>query len=127
MHRLLTDDDDDSIVPENDPSEANVHYRVSAPKFARCNDHGLIDRGANGGVGGNDCVWIGVPTPARYVSITGIDNHQIPEVPIGTVGAYTRSNRGPVILIFHETAYTGNNKYIVSSTKLEHYNNRVDD
>ena len=37
------------------------------------------------------------------------------------------SNLGPVILIFHKTAYTGNNKSIISSTQLEHYHNRVDD
>ena len=78
-------------------------------------------------VGGDGVVWIGAPTPARYVSITGIANHQIPKVPIGTVGGYTMSNRGPVICIFHETAYTGNHKSIISSTQLEHYNNRVDD
>ena len=106
MHRWLTDDDDDSTV----------HYSVSASKFARCNDHLLIDRGANGGFGGKDCVWIGAPTPARHVGIAGIDNNQIPKVPISTVGAYAMSNHGPVILFFHETVYTGNNKSIIPST-----------
>jgi len=126
MYRWLTDDD--GIEPEtSDSCTTLVHYRVLASKSARCIDHGLIDRGANGGVDGNDVVWIGAPTPARHVSITGIDNHQIPKVPIGTVGAYVMSNRGPVICIFHETTYTGNNKSILSSTQLEHYNNRVDD
>ena len=60
MHRWLTDDDDDdddSIeTGMTNYSEAQVHYRVSASKFTRCNDHSLIDRGANGGVGGNDVV-----------------------------------------------------------------------
>ena len=70
-------------------------------------------------VSANDCVWI--------VSITGIDNHQIPAVHIGTVGAFTMSNQGPAILIFNKAAYTENNNYIISSTQLEHYNNCVDD
>ena len=70
-------------------------------------------------VSANDCVWI--------VSITGIDNHQIPAVHIGTVGAFTMSNQGPAILIFNKAAYTENNNYIISSTQLEHYHNCVDD
>ena len=37
------------------------------------------------------------------------------------------SNRGPVIVIFNETAYTGQYPSIVSSTQLEHYHNKVDD
>ena len=79
-------------------------------------------------VAGDDCVWIGGPDcPKRYVAITGIDNHQIPSVRIGTVRAYAMSNRGPVIMIFNETAYTGRHPSIVFSTQLEHHHNRVDD
>ena len=78
-------------------------------------------------VGGDDRVWIGSTTPTRHVSITGIDNHQIPVVPIGTIGVFAMSNRGPVILIFNKVAYTCKHKYIISSTQLEHYHNRVDD
>ena len=65
--------------------------------------------------------------PKRYVAITGINNHHIPRVHIGTFGAYALSNRGPVILIFNETAYTGQHPSIISSTQLEHFHNKVDD
>ena len=87
----------------------------------------LIERGANGSVGGNDCVWLGNNVLPRNVSITGIDNHQITNVPIGTVGAYVMTNRGPVICIFREVAYTGKHKSIISSIQLEHHHNGVDD
>ena len=78
-------------------------------------------------IAGDDVVWIGGPVgPKRFVVITGINNHQIPRVRIGTVGAYAMSNRGPVILIFNETAYTGKHPSNISSTQLEHFHNKVD-
>ena len=64
----------------------------------------LIDRGANGIVAGNDCTWIGGPVLPRSVSITGIDNHQMTNIPVGIVGAVSQSQRGPVICVFHEAA-----------------------
>ena len=81
----------------------------------------LINRGANGIVGGNDCKWIGGPVLPRNVSITGIDNHQMVNIPVGTVGAVSMSQRGPVLCVFHEVAYTGKHQSILSSFQMEHY------
>jgi len=100
MHVWYCADDDDHSIEETD-----VTCNVSAGRISKRRKEGLVDRGANGMVAGDDVVWIGGPDgPKRNVAITGIDNHQIPRVHIGTVGAYAMSNRGPVIMIFNETA-----------------------
>ena len=87
----------------------------------------LVDRGANGIVAGADCVWIGGPDTPRSVNITGMDNHQLTNVRIGTVGALAQSNWGNVILIFHEAAHVGRNQTILSAIQMEHFYNKVED
>jgi hypothetical protein len=56
-----------------------------------------------------------------------MDNHQLTEVRVGTVGALAQSNYGKVILIFHEAAHVGRNQTILSALQMEHYCNKVDD
>ena len=104
-----------------------VTYNISVRKLINMIFQALIDRGANGCVFGNDCTLIGEPTNPRFVAITGLDNHQMPNVPIRNVGSLCVSNRGPVICIWNEVAYTGQNQSIVSATQLEAFHNRVDD
>ena len=122
-HRWFTSEDctdtHEKIVDRN--------YHVSNGRIANTISNTLIDRGANGSVAGNDCVWLGKAVLPRNVSITGIDNHQLLNIPIGTVGAYTQTNRGPVICIFHQVAYTGRHKSILSSFQLEYHGNDVSD
>ena len=77
----------------------------------------LVDKGAYGIVAGADCVWIGGPDRPRYVNITGMDNHQLTDVRVGTVGALAQSNYGKVILIFHKAAHVGRNQTILSAIR----------
>eukprot|EP00531_Pseudo-nitzschia_arenysensis_P008891 CAMPEP_0116125882 /NCGR_PEP_ID=MMETSP0329-20121206/6042_1 /TAXON_ID=697910 /ORGANISM="Pseudo-nitzschia arenysensis, Strain B593" /LENGTH=1908 /DNA_ID=CAMNT_0003619941 /DNA_START=154 /DNA_END=5877 /DNA_ORIENTATION=+ len=105
----------------------NNEILISKRNTRRTTTSALIDRGANGCVTGEDCVWIGGPTLERTVNITGMDNHQVLGIRVGTVGAYAISNRGPVICIFHEVAHTGKGQSIISSLQLEHYRNNVDE
>jgi len=121
MHRWLSEDSDDVTPYDSHSSPYSVSKRQLSVQRA------LIDRGANGTVGGSDCTWIGGPVIPKSVSITGIDNHQLNNIPIGTVGALCNSNRGPVICIFNEVAYTGKYQSIISSIQLEHYHNQVND
>ena len=125
FHRWYTKEDElidletnDSITPE---------YRVSSGRTANQIPQTLIDRGANGCVAGSDCRWMGKRIIPRNVSITGIDNHQLTNIPVGTVGAYVISNRGPVICIFNEVAFMGRNRSILSSFQMEHHGNDVDE
>ena len=104
-----------------------IIYNVTKRDIKNKPSMSLADRGANGCVAGDDCNWMGGPDIKRRVHITGMDNHQVRDIIIGTVGAYVISNRGPVICVFHETAYTGRGQSILSSLQMEHFKNLVDD
>jgi hypothetical protein len=83
---------------------ADCGYRVSTNNHSEATG-ALIDRGANGGIAGNDCRVIEVnDQPHRYVNVEGIDGHVIERHRLVTAGAVTHSNRGPVILIMHQYA-----------------------
>ena len=68
-------------------------YCVSAHRHT--SSLSLVDRGANGGVAGDD-VRVIFKT-SRTVDIKGIDNHQVVDIPIGTVGGVVTTQKGPVI------------------------------
>ena len=124
MHRWMTVEE----VSETDTTTiGGVTYNVSASKLMQLLCQALIDRGANGCVFGSDCTLIGEPTTQRFVAITGLDNHRMANIPIRNVGSLCMSTCGPVICIWNEVAYTGQNQSIVSATQLEAYHNRVED
>ncbi|KAG7340327.1 hypothetical protein IV203_023870 [Nitzschia inconspicua] len=85
----------------------------------------LVDRGANGGIAGENLRVI--EQTGRTVNVAGIDNHQLIDIPIVTAGGVTQSHKGPVITIFHQYACTGRGKSVHSSAQLEWYKNTVDD
>eukprot|EP00536_Pseudo-nitzschia_multiseries_P005269 jgi/Psemu1/12096/gm1.12096_g len=115
--------DCEPCVPPGTPTTVyhSNKTNVSTPGYA------MVDRGANGCIIGNDACLISKDIPPRYVNVTGINNHQIQNIPIATCGAYSVSNRGPVIVIFHECAYTGQHPSILSSAQMEAYFSQVDD
>jgi hypothetical protein len=102
----------------------NIIYNISTLSHTT-SPGSLVDRGANGGVAGDDVRVI--ETTLRRVHIQGIDNHQITNIPIVTAGGVVNSQRGPVIAILHQYAYTGKGRSIHSSCQLESYNNKVND
>jgi hypothetical protein len=85
----------------------------------------LVDRGANGGVAGSDVRPIF--QTSRTVDIRGIDNHQVTNIPIGTVGGVITTQKGPVIAIMHQYAILGKGASIHSPCQLEAYHNDVND
>jgi hypothetical protein len=85
----------------------------------------LIDRGANGGVAGSN-TWL-IDKSLLSVHIQGINDHMIKDVPIGTVGAVVNTQRGEVIAIMHQYAYTGKGGTIHSSGQLKWCGNDVND
>jgi hypothetical protein len=104
----------------------DVHNAYSVSKHDLRSPRGaLVDRGANGGIAGNDVKII--ERTGRTIDVTGIDNHQVNNVPIGTVAAFTEAQRGPVILIMHQYAIIQTNRTIHSCVQLEHFGNKVDD
>jgi hypothetical protein len=100
----------------------DVMYQVSNHKQTTL-PLAVIDRSANGGVARSDTRLID-----KYlcsVHIQGIDDHMIKDVPIGTVGAVVNTQRGEVIAIMHQYAYTGRGGAIHSSGQLEWCGNDV--
>ena len=85
----------------------------------------LVDRGANGGIAGVDIRIIA--KTGRSVDIQGIDSHRINEIPIVTAGGVINTQKGPVIAIMHQYAYTGKGKSIHSCAQLEAHKQTVDD
>jgi Reverse transcriptase (RNA-dependent DNA polymerase) len=104
---------------------ARTIYNASASKTTTKDTMSLIDRGANGGIAGND-VRVLFKTH-RTVDIRGIDNHQLTDISIGTVGGVVDTHKGPVIAIMHQYALIGNGHSIHAPCQIEHFKNHVDD
>ena len=64
---------------------------------------------------------------SRKINVSGIDNHTMNNLDVVTAGAYIKSNKGPVIGIFHQYANVKSGKSIHSSGQLEHYKADVND
>jgi len=105
---------------------AKIEYNVSKHS-GRTLARSLVDRGANGGLAGADVRIVEKHISPRLVDISGIDSHQVTDLPIVTVGGVVPSQRGSVIAILHQYAYLGQGKTIHSSGQLEHFKNDVND
>ena len=103
----------------------NVEYRVSAG-ITRSQRGSLVDRGANGGILGNDARVI-FEYENRTVDVTGIDNHELNALKIVDAVGKVTSQLGDVIVVLRQYAYHGTNRSIHSSGQMEHYKVKVDD
>ncbi|MGL4349286.1 MAG: hypothetical protein ACRCT2_01685, partial [Plesiomonas shigelloides] len=105
---------------------ANMHRVVySVSRSDHRTTQSLVDRGANGGIAGADVRVI--DRTFRSVDIQGIDNHQLCDVSIGTVGGVVETHCGPVIAIFHQYALYGKGSSIHAPVQLEFFKNTVDE
>jgi hypothetical protein len=115
------------VWTRNTTLDANLHeinstiYSVSAYRTKR--PGALVDRGANGGVAGEDVRVI--QKLHRTVDVQGIDNHQIADIPIVIAGGVINTQRGPAIAILNQYAYIGKGKTIHSSGQLEWFGQDV--
>ena len=105
--------------------ETNTHMLYCVSNHTRDSPSSLVDRGANGGIAGNDLRVI--TRSSRRVDVQGIDNHQLCGMPICTAGGVITTNIGPMIAIFHQYALHGTGPSIHSSGQWESYGNNVDD
>ena len=111
---------------ERDTREVNVTYQASVSSSKRKQGRGsLMDRGANGGIAGNDCVVI--REYDREVDVTGIDNHEISDMKIVDAVGKIITQRGPAIAILQQYAYYGKGRSIHSVVQMEYFGNKVDD
>jgi Reverse transcriptase (RNA-dependent DNA polymerase) len=101
-----------------------ITYMVNKRRVDNPNSS-LVDRGANGGVFGDDVLIL--ETSDRKVAITGINDHQLRNIPICTGAAVGETQDGPAIFIMHQYAFMGTGKTIHSSTQLEAFGNDVNE
>jgi hypothetical protein len=100
-----------------------ITYVVSQHDFIKLDKGALMDRGANGNVGGDDVRIISLT--GHNVNIQGVDFHQVQNIPIGTVGAKIWSQHGPFIGIFPQTAILGRGRTILSCAQLEYFGTSI--
>lgn len=55
----------------------------------------------------------------RTLNVTGINEHEMKDLKIGTFGGVGITQRGSVIVIFHQSAYHPGGKCIISSIQIE--------
>ena len=84
----------------------------------------LVDRGANGGIGGDD-VRVVEELFGQKVHVRGIDNHELTDIPLITAGGVIPTQDGEVIAIMHNYAYTGRGKSIHSPAQMEWFGHDV--
>ena len=102
------------------------HISYAVTETRRNAQASLVDRGANGGVAGNDVrvIWT---HPHQSVDVRGIDDHEVTNILIITAGGIDTTQFRPVIAILHQYAYLGKGKTIHSCGQLEWYQNEVND
>jgi hypothetical protein len=108
--------------------DANVHhvnYRVTQSIINKRNG-ALVNRGANGGIGGTDVSKLH-DIAGTIVGITGIENHQVRDIPLAVVAGVMLTNRGPIVGIFNNYAYIGKGRTIHLSPQLDHFGHDVND
>ena len=113
----------DTYSPSYSINKTHI-YHVS--KHSSSHYGSLIDRGANGGLAGSDVRIL--ERTGRTVSVTGIDNHELPGLDIVTCATLLHTNHGKVVLIMHEYAYYyGRGNSIHSPGQIEWFQNTCDD
>jgi hypothetical protein len=104
-------------------SMADITYTVSSHRLSPAPS--LVDRGANGGIAGDDVRFI--RQGWQTAEIRGIDGYQLGGVEVGTVGGVVETRQGPIIAIFNQYVLLGRGPSVHSATQLEHYQNEVND
>ena len=110
--------------------EKHGHYSAKMASTYHISNHSassygsLVDRGANGGLAGADVH--NLQRTSRKVSVTGIDDHELPGLDIVTCVALIQTNNGKVDMLMYEYAYYGRRNTIHSPCQIEWFNNTCD-
>ncbi|KAL7570793.1 hypothetical protein ACA910_014422 [Epithemia clementina (nom. ined.)] len=116
------------VLSIHQASRRQVHHHHVTYKFSKVNTWPslqLVDRGANGGLAGDDMRIL--HKTGRKVDISGIDNHEVNNLDIVTCASMFDTKKGRIIGIFHEYAYLGKGRSIHSSGQLEWMGLKVDE
>ena len=105
-------------------SKTKVNYHISQSQVSNSHCGSLIDRGANGGLSGND-VRVLEESTVDFADVDGIGEGGYSNVPLCTVAGLLQSLQGPVIGIFHQYAHTGEGHTLHSPLQLEHFGQTI--
>ena len=129
VHQSIHTSDDDATDISNVLSVKRSHQIQACQCYlfqhANHTNQQLVDRGANGGLGGSDMHVI--YKTHRKINIQGIDNHEVTGLDVVTAATLLNTSQGNVIGIFNEYAYLGKGSSIHSSGQLEWFKTNVDE
>ena len=130
-HRFLAQADQHprTIVINGVTYSANVTqivYRLHASEATNCYRGSLIDRGANGGLSGND-VRVMSSSTSQFVDVQGIADANVNHVPLSTVAGVIQTSSGPIVGIFHQYAHYGEGHTLHSPLQLEAFGITIND
>ena len=108
----------DTVIDSTTYRAMNAHITYSISSTNRFHKKSLIDRGANGGVAGDDVRIISYH-PNKKVDVMGIDNHSVSSIPVATAGGVVNSTVGPVIVILDQCACMGKGNSMHISVQME--------
>ena len=80
---------------------ALFHYHVGQHSVVQA-DKALVDRGANGGIVGDDMIVL--EGNERFVDVSGLDGHKVSQLRIVTAQTLIQTHKGDAIATFHQMA-----------------------
>ena len=121
----MQDSDIDDLLETHTTYTVNMAFTYHISKHSASSYGSLLDSGVNGGLAGVDVHVL--ERTGRKVSVTGIDDHELPGLDIVTCVALIQTNHGKVNTLRHEYAYCGTGNTIHSPCQIEWFNNTCGD
>ena len=108
----MQDSDIEDLLETHRHYSAKMASTYHISKHSTSSHGSLVNRGANGGLEEADAHVL--ERTGREVSVTGIDDHELPGLDIFTCVALIQTNHGKVNILMHEYAYYGRGNTIHS-------------
>ena len=121
----MQDSDIEDLLETNGCYSAKMASTYHISKYSASSYGSFVDRGVNGGLAGADVHVL--ERTGRKVSVTIIDDHELPGLDIVTCVALIQTNHGKVNMLMHEYAYYGRGNTIHSPCQIEWFNNTCED
>jgi hypothetical protein len=102
----------------------NINYSIGQHAVGTM-EYALVDRGANGGVCGDDILVLEVSE--RFVDVSGLAGHTVSQLQIVIAQALVTTHKGDAIATFHHMTMLGKGKSILSCLQMEAYGADIND
>ena len=112
----MQDSEIEESIDSHGGYSAKMAFSYHISKYSASSSGSLVDRGANGGLAGADVHVL--RRTGRKVSVTGIDDHELPGLDIVTCVALNQTNHGKVNMLMGEYAYNGRHNTIHSPCQI---------